>query len=426
VRRTALGAALSLGVLSFTHSGAADAATFGAGLCGSLSASVDAAGPVGRPVLIASYRPGPDGAVPEPLRDSAFTYDNALAAIALVACRDLPRARRVADALLQASRRDRTFTDGRVRNAYRAGALPDAGPVLLPGWWQASAKLWAEDPYQDGTATGNVAWAALALLTLHDATGEPDYLAGAGAMLRWMNAHTADPEGAGFTGGLDGYDPVQTMLAWKSTEHNLDIVAVARWIERARSAPSSRPAIPTGEGPLPTATMASSGRAFLDGVFMPEAGCFRLGTTPEGKLADPARLALDTQLWPHLAIMDAPPDWRRSMACVEARMSVPGGYDFNDDRDGLWVEGTAQAALTYDFLGENRRAAELLQGLKGQLSPSGWLFASREQRITTGLAIGPASTTNDFFYFRRPHLGATAWAALAAERWNPFTGVRIK
>jgi hypothetical protein len=50
-------------------------------------------------------------------------------------------------------------------------------------------------------------------------------------------------------------------------------------------------------------------------------------------------LALDTQLWPHLAIMDAPTEWRRSMTCIEARMSVPGGYDFNDDRDGLWIEG---------------------------------------------------------------------------------------
>jgi hypothetical protein len=251
--RRALSAALVVGALSFTQSSGAGAASFGAGLCDSLSSAVDAAGPVGRPVLIASYRPGPDGSVPEPLRSSAFTYDNALAAIALVACRDVPRARRIGDALLQASRRDRTFNDGRVRNAYRAGALPEAGPALLPGWWQASAKLWAEDPYQDGTATGNVAWAALALLTLHDATGEPDYLAGVGAMLRWMNANTADPKGAGFTGGLDGYDPAQMTLTWKSTEHNLDIVAVARWFDRAERAPGPRPAPPTREGPLPTA-----------------------------------------------------------------------------------------------------------------------------------------------------------------------------
>jgi len=30
-----------------------------------------------------------------------------------------------------------------------------------------------------------------------------------------------------------------------------------------------------------------------------------------------------------------------------------------------------------------------------------------------------------FTYAHRPHLGATAWAALAAQRWNPFTGRRL-
>lgn len=32
------------------------------------------------------------------------------------------------------------------------------------------------------------------------------------------------------------------------------------------------------------------------------------------------------------------------------------------------------------------------------------------------------SVTNDFFYYHLPHLGATAWAAIAATGVNPFTG----
>ncbi len=46
-------------------------------------------------------------------------------------------------------------------------------------------------------------------------------------------------------------------------------------------------------------------------------------------------------------------------------------------------------------------------------------------RLTTGFALSPTSTTDDFYYFRLPHLGATAWAAMAATGWNPFTGQAI-
>jgi hypothetical protein len=45
--------------------------------------------------------------------------------------------------------------------------------------------------------------------------------------------------------------------------------------------------------------------------------------------------------------------------------------------------------------------------------------------LTTGLGLSPASTTDDFYYYRLPHLGATAWAALAAVGWNPFTGESV-
>ena len=46
--------------------------------------------------------------------------------------------------------------------------------------------------------------------------------------------------------------------------------------------------------------------------------------------------------------------------------------------------------------------------------------------MTTGLQIGPTSTEADFLYYRRPHLGATTWAVLAAQGWNPFTGRRAR
>ncbi|MBX9930164.1 MAG: hypothetical protein K2Y56_01275 [Methylobacterium sp.] len=384
-------------------------------LCSALAETVEASA-AGRgggrsgPLFVASYRPGPsETELPPPLRQSAFTYDNALAAIALIACGDLHRARRIGDALVAALERDRTFHDGRVRNAYRAGPVEE-GALALPGWWDAEKKIWAEDPYQDGTATGNVAWAALALLNLDGAIPEAGYRIGARRMLAWITANATDRrDPAGFSGGVDGFDPSQTALRWKSTEHNLDVHAVAAWLHRLEGKPEN----------ARTAALAAD---FLRAVFDADRGMFRLGTTPEGAFQGTEHVALDTQLWPLLGVAGAPAAWTRALDFAERRLGVPGGFDFNEDRDGLWIEGTAQAALTLRASGQQDDAKRLLDGLMGQISPSGFLFASSVERLTTGIAIGPASVGADFFYFRRPHLGATAWGVLAATGRNPFTG----
>ncbi|UHC18083.1 hypothetical protein LRS73_09675 [Methylobacterium currus] len=373
-------------------------------LCGAVGSALDAAAPDGGPAFAASYGPGPGEAqVPAPLRNAAFAYDNALAVMALTACGDEARARRIGDAFLAALAADRTFADGRVRNAYRAGPVT-ARPVLLPGWWDAERNGWSEDRYQVGSATGNVAWVGLALMTLHDATGEARYRAGAVRLLTWITANAAAADGRGFTGGRDGYDPEQAPLPWASTEHNLDVVALGTWLG------------PEGAG------AARAARAFVDAAFDAKAGCFRMGTGPDGRMRGTAEIALDTQLWPLLAVAEPPASWRRALPCAEARLAVTGGFDFNDDRDGLWVEGTAQAALAYRAVGEGKRSAALLAGAMRERAPSGLLYATREAKVTTGLMIGPASTGPDFLYFRRPHLGATAWAVLAQAGWNPFDG----
>ena len=52
-----------------------------------------------------------------------------------------------------------SYSDGRLRNAYQAGAM--ATPAKLPGWWETTAGHWVEDPYQAGSQTGPIAWAML-------------------------------------------------------------------------------------------------------------------------------------------------------------------------------------------------------------------------------------------------------------------------
>jgi hypothetical protein len=136
-------------------------------------------------------------------------------------------------------------------------------------------------------------------------------------------------------------------------------------------------------------------------------------------------LALDVQLWPWMAVSDAPPEWRSALNFAAAHLAVDDGFDFNGDRDGVWVEGTAQASLAYRIAGNPVRSAQLLNSLQADAAPSGFLNATRSGRVSTGLSVDPTKPKADFFYSRRPHLGATAWAALAALAWNPFAGKRV-
>jgi hypothetical protein len=135
-------------------------------------------------------------------------------------------------------------------------------------------------------------------------------------------------------------------------------------------------------------------------------------------------IALDVQLWP-LLLPDAPPAWRAALATIRRTHAVDGGYDFNDDRDGVWTEGTAQAALVARLVGDRDEFARLLSRVTREKSPGGYLWATNGAKVTTGFAIGPDSRTDDFTYLHLPHLGATSWAVLAALGWNPFTGKRV-
>lgn len=406
--RWAVVAAVSVAVFcapAWAESEAAASETFCSGLARAVTADIRGADAF----FVRSYRPGAgEASLPAGLASSAFAYDNALAVIALVACQNVAAAIPIGNAFSRAARTDRSFSDGRIRNAYRAGAVAEGAPAL-PGWWDDAANIWGEDPAQNGSSTGNVAWSALALLTLHQATGNARYLADARRLVNWIMSEASDG-GDGFTGGFHGYDPRQVRLTWMSTEHNVDVHAAARWLYRL-----------TGEQQY--SESAAQARRFLERAFQGDR--FLLGTKPDGSPADRDALALDVQLWPWMAIPDATA-WRNALSFAQANLAVDGGFDFNGDRDGLWVEGTAQAALAYRISGDAATSERLLAGLKADRVPPGLLNASRMARITTGLSIDPTRNEADFFYFRRPHLGATAWAALAETRWNPFLGERTR
>src|SRR5699024_9910572 len=87
------------------------------------------------------------------------------------------------------------------------------------------------------------------------------------------------------------------------------------------------------------------------------------------------------QLWSQL-LPDVPKPWRRALDWAERNHAVKGGFDFTDARDGMWTEGTAQAALVYRQAGDEAKANRLLASIARQASPGGFLYATPEPRIT--------------------------------------------
>jgi len=369
--------------------------------CTAIAARVDSVAGTG-PLLLRSYDGATgDGGPDEPSqKTAAYSYDNALATIALLACGKPHQALRIGAALRLAA-----LDGARLRNAYRAGAV--SGMPLANGWWDAQGNHWAEDPQQQGSATGNVAWTGLALLDLYAQTGEREWLDAALHLAAWIVAQTSDARGSGgFSGGIEGDDAHPRKVSWKSTEHNVDAAALFDGLA----------ALDKGGD---WTRHAEAARNFVQSEWDAASGHFYVGTQPDGVTQNRSTSGLDAQLWP-LLLAHAPKDWQRALNYVEREHGVDGGFDFNADRDGLWLEGTAQAALAYRVAGRAHETSPLFATITKQFAPSGYVYATREPRITTGLALSAQSTSADFYYFRLPHLGATAWAALAALGRNPF------
>ena len=183
------------------------------------------------PVFLASY---PTASVVQ-LRNTAYLYDNAIAAIALIGCGQPALAGRIGAAILIAQAHDRFWHDGRLRNAYLAGPVR-AVPVKLPGWWDEKQQQWVEDGYQVGSDTGNEAFAMLALLACYRAGLGHRYLAGAWRLGRYLTHAYDGGAPAGFRGGTFGDEPAPQINLWKSTEHNADLAAA---YQRLAAAPGA-------------------------------------------------------------------------------------------------------------------------------------------------------------------------------------------
>ena len=379
------------------------------------------------PRFLVSYKLLPND---EPvLTNTAFTYDNALALLAFLSSKKqeyLDCARLIGDAMVYAIDHDRYFTDGRLRNTYQGGDLK-----LFPGWtpngktntarmsgWWDSEENWYEDKMFVGTDTGNMAWSIIALLSLYEETFNPTYLDASIGLGQWIENNTRDTRGAGgYTGGYEGWEQTihnpqgQTKLMWKSTEHNIDCyVAFSRlfnltgnsaWNERALCA-----------------------KNFVEAMWDNSEGHFWTGTLEDGVTLNESNIPADVHAWGLMALDDTLKyrqgvDWVEDYCYVEADGFK--GFDFNNDRDGIWFEGTAHMAVAYQII-ENKTAADLFLSELGKAQETAdntdgkGLVAASHDEVSTGFSWN---------YSARLHVGATAWLVFAELGYNPYWNVYI-
>lgn len=356
------------------------------------------------------------------LRNAAFVYDNALAILAFLADRtpaSLYRARLIGNAIVYATKHDRSFTDGRVRSIYTGGdlALPAGwypngkkGTVAMPGFYDETAGQF----YEFGNAdvdTGNNAWAMIALLGLYERTRDTNYLAAARRIGEFIHSLRNDSGTyRGFLGGIANAESASpTLRTYGSTEHNLDVYAAF-----SRMYQITREQVWQDD--------AGHARDFVESMWDETKGCYYAGTfNPSERNESENQLPLDTHSWAVLALTNALVMHPLLLSCPEQyhRNAADGfsGFDFNDDRDGVWFEGTGQMSVAYAATGRLADAQSyqaVLRAAQQMPSPLGnglGLVAASHDGVSTGF---------NFNLYRRLHVGATAWNVFAQLRFNPY------
>jgi hypothetical protein len=370
---------------------------------------------------------------------TAFTYDNALLALAFLArghSDDIARAIIIGNALLYAQLTD-PAGDGRLRQAYMAGTPDSSGVFVTTGL-----------SFFQGSAVGDVAWAGIALAQLYARTRMQKYLGGALRAATFIATTTRDntnvPPGGYFFGNG------QTN---KSTEHNIDVYALFTMLAQL-------------SGDNSWLDGAAHARAFVEAMFDAPSGHLWTGTS------DPTNIFFnnspeDVQTWSYLAFQDPhfaiTLDWvKTNLATTDTTFAFNNGWGVNGslrlrvsgmtfaslsklgtvlgdntvDADAVWLEGTSHliAALLQrrlpakndipSFHGDVALAVALLENVQVAQNSLGAGQTVHGQPLVVGQGITAATsilnTGFGFNYFPFLHIGATSWYVMAGQAANPL------
>ena len=341
--------------------------------------------------------------------DNSVTYDNALVIIVYANRKNnadsLDRARTMGDALLQMQEKD-PIGDGRLRNAYGPEHLFDANGVPNIQTW--------------GSASGNQAWAGMALAHLAHVTEDAKYRDGALRIGEWLLRETKDTRGrGGFTGG---YRSDGTKIEWKSTEHNIDMVGLFGMLHQLTKDHKWRRA-------------RKHARKFVKSMWDKKEERFHIGTKPDGVTINRDEyIPEDVQSWGYLALrsdryrraldwniahLEVTDDSNPSQPVVGVRFALQIKKEHQKKNDKtVWLEGTAHMALALRVSGKKKhkkRAKVYLDNIhKEQLSGPNADGKGIQANSREGNSGGDDTNHTSL------HTGTTAWYIMAKQELNPF------
>ncbi len=373
------------------------------------------------PVMIRSYD------TQEPTSQNvAYTYDQSVSLMSFLAAGRKEEAKALADALVYAVRHDRAMkapyeeTAGgamRIRNAYMAGEiLPAPGwgtDARIPGWYDYEKMSWFEERTQVGSGPGVTSFAILALCQYYYAEGGQEYLDTAKSLMDWIIENCSDTKAPGFTGGFDGWEEADPQVVYKntyrSTEHNIDIMAAARMLYEI-----------TGEEKYREAS--ESAKAFVESMYDPVRKVFFTGTKSDGVTPDKSTVVLDAQVWCALAMGDDFAPYMDALETVGQMRTEEGGFPFcQENRNGgMWIEGSAFTALMYRKLGDEEKYKETMDAIVSFQREDGSFPAASVDHLSTGIYLFDGSLWE---YGKETHIVPAAWMILANsgdDGFNPY------
>ena len=344
------------------------------------------------------------------IMNAAYTYDNALAAMAFLSDKKPEAAARILDGFVYAVNHDR-FKPDRIRNAYMAGPVEPANGwengVNIPGWWDQEAGSWYEDRYQTGSNTGNTAYAALALLQYDALYGNEGYRKTAQLLMDRILEKNTDSR-YGFTAGYDGWPEADVVypFTYKSIEHNIDAYAAFKRLYEI-----------TGEQKYKDA--ADSALSLIAALYDEEDHYFYTGTGDDGITANKGIIVLDAQVWNRMALGEEFEPYKAVLDTVSSMRTPEGGFPFSkgNENGGWWPEGTAFTALMYRLLGEDQTADSILKTLCNIQLERGMFPAATVDSLPTGFELFDGSSWN---YSSEAHTAPTAWFIMAVNGFDPY------
>ena len=321
---------------------------------------------------------------------SSYTYDNAIAAMALMSEGESDTAFTILNALSEGMDHDAEFQD-RFRNAYMSGKATD-----LPGYWDDEKATWIQDAYQVGSSTKSSCAAAVALLQYDQKTGTDEFLDTAVRAVDWVINNCTD-QNSGFTSGYTGWLNAGefTDLTYKTTADNLWMAAACEMLAAA-----------TGWDKYSEA--AQSARQFVtEDMYSAGDSRFFEGTKEDGITPVTGLILTEPQA---LAVLCLDDD--SGLDNLDSCRAQDGGYAYdNSNTEASWLEGSGMAALAFSRIGEEETASQILAAMEQMQLPSG-AFLQAEAEVTTGEA--------DMVLHDWPCVAACAWYILAANSSNPL------